>query len=718
MSKYLFCVILGIIIFLMYNRINGFSIGGKDIGDFCYGINDEECNDGLGNCDDNCICFNYECEKETPDQTPDQTIQINLIGENDSDSRCTTSNSSCVTTTEAYIDPRDICLDNANSIEEQQYHTGLVCGQSCDLELVIDDIEMNLENAGFQRFQNFLDPNHAHTHLMVEKINEDYSSRPVVLEHNGLTFPEYLFRNYLEKQNTDFCMRKIKDGIYYINNKLYICYSDKSITTRVVSNGELDTTNPIYDRILGRYIAPESFGTLHMDTQNTVKWSKLPDDPLSVCNSRATRLIGKEDYTLQDFNRDILERWNKWGFDLSRHNTKLINIWILLHGTVNVKTLGFMDFIDERNPDLYRSMDGTLKNLATNNNDTISTDRLFPFFQPLVVYPRIYNIEPGENISPRTIYTYTMNPNDALIFNSDIPHIGLNGSLYNNPNNVRISIESRFEYIDVDVDLVFNITYESEVCAVDVSKENASFDSNTDEYLNDLRWSLFLIPPNINLQQVVIDDLNQVFINEYVTYIKNLYKIIAYIYNFIYIHNYLKKDTSITDSQKSKYPLLESWTILDLREDVIVDAYGRFNDIRICKQFLDTIPYDVLNHHIFEINTQYNPYEPTEPSTGNTSKLEMIIIQFLTITVVKNVERLMTEAGLGYIYNDIKDYLESIGIDEYSSKDDLIDLYDEQEEATEGDSTELQNILDLIDDDNDKRRFSEFIYDIYTHGTD
>jgi hypothetical protein len=67
MSKYLFCVILGIIIFLMYNRINGFSIGGKDIGDFCYGINDEECNDGLGNCDDNCICFNYECVKDDDD---------------------------------------------------------------------------------------------------------------------------------------------------------------------------------------------------------------------------------------------------------------------------------------------------------------------------------------------------------------------------------------------------------------------------------------------------------------------------------------------------------------------------------------------------------------------------------------------------------------------------------------------------------------------------
>ena len=76
----------------------------------------------------------------------------------------------------------------------------------------------------------------------------------------------------------------------------------------------------------------------------------------------------------------------------------------------------------------------------------------------------------------------------------------------------------------------------------------------------------------------------------------------------------------------------------------------------------------------------------------------------------KTIEQLMTEAGLRDIYVNIKDYLEEIGID---IKEDLIELYEEQEQATEGDETILQSILDLIEDKGDKRKFLNFIKEIY-----
>ena len=96
-----------------------------------------------------------------------------------------------------------------------------------------------------------------------------------------------------------------------------------------------------------------------------------------------------------------------------------------LEGTEQVKTLGFMDFINESNQYLYRNENGTYKDLIQNKNDP---DKLYPFY-PLVTYPYIHNIDEGsiENTEPRTIYSYNMSKNDAFVFNSDIPHIGFNG---------------------------------------------------------------------------------------------------------------------------------------------------------------------------------------------------------------------------------------------------------------------------------------------------
>ena len=69
----------------------------------------------------------------------------------------------------------------------------------------------------------------------------------------------------------------------------------------------------------------------------------------------------------------------------------------------------------------------------------------------------------------------------------------------------------------------------------------------------------------------------------------------------------------------------------------------------------------------------------------------------------KNIEQLMTEAGLRHLYVIIKDDLEELGIDEDSTKEDLEELYDEKGK------TALENILALIEEESDKTKFNKFL---------
>lgn len=65
MSKYLLCIILGIIIYLLWNSKNGFSVGGLNIGDPC--SNDDDCAKAKGDtsiCKDKCICSNLGTSDE------------------------------------------------------------------------------------------------------------------------------------------------------------------------------------------------------------------------------------------------------------------------------------------------------------------------------------------------------------------------------------------------------------------------------------------------------------------------------------------------------------------------------------------------------------------------------------------------------------------------------------------------------------------------------
>ena len=210
-----------------------------------------------------------------------------------------------------------------------------------------------------------------------------------------------------------------------------------------------------------------------------------------------------------------------------------------------------------------------------------------------------------------------MSKNDAFVFNSDIPHIGFNGSFDDNPNNLRVSIEIRFEYVDFKVPTInFNITYEIlTTCAVDRDHSTPITRLNNSDI-----WKLYYKKPII--EYVGDKDLIPVYFN----YIQLLYGLIAYTYNHIWIQNYYKMNATL--SEKLSHPSVRTWSILEFKtrfddddHDIQTDRYGRFNDPIVCKKFLDNVPYDVLHGDILNMSN----------SEQKIDQLERIITQFLTV---------------------------------------------------------------------------------------
>jgi len=66
MSKYLLLVFFGIILYLLCNSINGFSIGVKNVDDIC-DPSYNDCNIEGGTCAGQCNCINYRCVSENVD---------------------------------------------------------------------------------------------------------------------------------------------------------------------------------------------------------------------------------------------------------------------------------------------------------------------------------------------------------------------------------------------------------------------------------------------------------------------------------------------------------------------------------------------------------------------------------------------------------------------------------------------------------------------------
>ena len=133
----------------------------------------------------------------------------------------------------------------------------------------------------------------------------------------------------------------------------------------------------------------------------------------------------------------------------------------MLQGSVGVKTMGFIDIIDDDDSDKYDA--DTLRDMQANDLAIQKDDsdeysmvpfpgRLTPYFQAnSVQLPNVLNIQTMDttldrskpNINPNILYTYDMTPGDVLAFRTDIPHIGFKDN--------RTSIEFRYDYVEIDL---------------------------------------------------------------------------------------------------------------------------------------------------------------------------------------------------------------------------------------------------------------------------
>ena len=185
MNKYLFFILFGIILFLIYNSIEGLNIG-----DRCDHINDPPNICNLPNPDKSVmegkdITCNYpkgvnlcKCIELGTDEDPDSrcvlntTINTYMIAKNIDDSciveeNCTLANQEDINRYEGESDDninRDICYDNCSSLSSKtmrdncrNYHKNIRCRQLCDLDLILDPSDKNLNNSGFEKISQFLD---------------------------------------------------------------------------------------------------------------------------------------------------------------------------------------------------------------------------------------------------------------------------------------------------------------------------------------------------------------------------------------------------------------------------------------------------------------------------------------------------------------------------------------------------------------------------------
>jgi len=408
-----------------------------------------------------------------------------------------------------------------NDLENcQRYHTIDLCAQNCSFVNVKNPVK-TLESDGFQKFSQLVDVDHTTQIQLSDEYNE-----------SGFLYTEYLFKMFIEKNNPDSNLHKITDGLYYINGKIILSrfsngnlrissvrttpWSDLSPDQQRAANllgwnenkwdinviRDQIRTIPFsnFDRIrrnaittLGwnaetwrpneyeYYPAINPFQILHMDFQKFIPYDSI-DNPYGNKD-----LIGRCVDGLNSKSHYINEFYNYGIQFISNNNSKSINLWLLLYGSPNIKTMGFIDIIDDDEHSKYNT--DTLRDMQKNDLALQKDDsgnyslvefpgRLTPFFQEKSVqFPNVFEIQTSDdtrdntkpNINPNILYTYDMIEGDVLAFRTDIPHVGFK-------DNDRVSVEFRYDYIELDLPLDQVFTFET---YKNKNKNECAADANT-----------------------------------------------------------------------------------------------------------------------------------------------------------------------------------------------------------------------------------------------
>jgi len=473
MYKYLLCIILGILVFILWNRYNGFSVGGpaecavdRDLpleylnmmvgyvidGDSFY-------NDSIGKC----ILKEWQ-----------------RVGSNISDNLCL-----------PYCNPTDSdCI---------LYNRFIPYLGSCPFVQDKDNLDQNYRNSGFEKISELIDVNSIHLERYIEFMTQSYTwldieasetspilslENPVLSTPLGLRFEEYMLKRYLEILHSGYNVKKIMDGIFYINGKIYYFKCEVAYFVRVshnLRNTSIDnpttrsiiSNTPFYNFFL-RYptelikASMGSFPILHTDATD-IEYQKTAEDEVSQTKD-CDEEIGKSSIELLLY--DTRRKYDYAHFGISTEtnplydrdgnevpmdtiaNKETFNLWVLLYSNEGVETLGFIDVVDESSNNPNQVQESLHQSYGLGDPHYRSNVLSYPFGLQLNLN-NIRTTKTGDasdpNLNLDKLYTYTMQNGDGFRFDTkSTPHTGFDPKV---ENGLRISTESRYVLFNEDYNL-------------------------------------------------------------------------------------------------------------------------------------------------------------------------------------------------------------------------------------------------------------------------
>lgn len=458
--KYLFFLVLGIILFIIYNSVDNFSIGvpvcavtiqSNEISAtnmISYFNNLEDIIDNYGenyrylnifNRSEN-LCFSY-CGDDI--DCMNYNTFIGHLGE------------------QKFIEDKD--NPNINYSD-----TGF--------EKIVDLIE--LDSIHFQAYKSFLMYSYNWENIEASEesplLSLDHSFGGTTTPH-GLRFEEYMLKKYLEKLYFGYNIKKIMDGIFYINGIIYYFKCEIPYFIRVTHNlTNILLEDPITNSIIresGLYhyinahpelLNDEGFGSfplIHIDA-TTIKYQKTTQDeenqtplcdieisksPIELVLSDTRR---KYDYLHFGIGTENNKLYDVTGNEVSFGSiyTEVFNLWVLLYSNSDIQTLGFIDLVDEHSHNVNQLQETLNQAIGVDDPNYRSNVMSYPN-GTLLNFNNINTFEKTGNIDDPTLdlnrlYTFTMKSGDGFRFNTtSTPHIGFDAT---KENSIRISTESRY----------------------------------------------------------------------------------------------------------------------------------------------------------------------------------------------------------------------------------------------------------------------------------
>jgi len=479
MSKYLLFVVIGIILYLLWNSNDSFSVG---VPTASCGV--------LG-------------------QPLQNTISVKLLSNENKDfcNRGVANDNCTITDRYSYIQNcyNDCAkLSNDRDIENcRRMNRTSSCWQMCDFNEIKDysmAIDVTPYRFGFSKINQLVDVFDEIFMQYVATLNSNDPNFSFTLDNtvNQLSFSEYKLKQYLEKTNNDKCIKYIKQGIFYCNGKVY--YYIATFSNARVSHS-LDTpeynTRISADGLSEKYhfvnneITPPSIPFIHLD------FSNIDNDTenISILNEHRIQLSencqqAQQYNTYQEFFLDINPTYRGGEFTtfldtdiadetqlqtettynglpdirntfdtkldiIDSRDTKTFNIWLLLNASDDDKTLAFF------NANRYISPENSIDDLLRQITDITNSDSFNSLYGHDVPLPNVKRL--GNDL-----YTFSMEAGSALLFNPiETSHTG-----FTPDSGIRISVESRYLLLPFNFDLedVFEIPRLSTVSRLSVKK--------------------------------------------------------------------------------------------------------------------------------------------------------------------------------------------------------------------------------------------------------